>query len=340
MTITLKNEIENLIQKYNLDMSVENFSETLHWRSFQSSATLSLEFIRYFQNYLNWTLLSKNPNLSLNIFREFKNKFDWYYISLSQNRSEEFIDEFHNYVKWYSISKFQKLSPRFIEKYKNKVDWNNICTCQNLPISFIKRNKDYIHWSTISISQTLSESCIERFKNKIDWINISCYQNLSEDFIRKYQNQVSWYHIYQYQNISKKFIEEFKDKFDNISVILKEYDIIHQVKTRTKKIIEMRKYAKKYNLKFDGKYLYAFRDHDKRGKGMWKFSIQYENGKYYRDWHCDMRPDIENSFGLGIWPSGNTPVKVSVDDWGLYVSKTNGKCRVWGFTVIGDRKES
>jgi hypothetical protein len=102
----------------------------------------------------------------------------------------------------------------------------------------------------------------------------------------------------------------------------------------------MTKYAKNYELNFDGEYLYAFRDHDKWGKGSWNNTLRYENGKYYRDWHCDMRPEALNSFGLGIWPKGNTPVKVAVDDWGVWIPYNNGKCRVWGFTVIGERKES
>jgi hypothetical protein len=102
----------------------------------------------------------------------------------------------------------------------------------------------------------------------------------------------------------------------------------------------MRQYAKRYNLKFDGKYLYAFRNHDQWGRGIFNSTIYYENGKYYRDWHCDMRNNIPNSFGLGIWPKGNTPIKVDVKDWGVYIPYDHGKCRVWGFTVIGERKES
>jgi len=47
-----------------------------------------------------------------------------------------------------------------------------------------------------------------------------------------------------------------------------------------------------------------------------------------------MREDLENSFGLGIFPKGNTPVKVKIGDWGLEVPRDDGKCRVWGFEVI------
>jgi hypothetical protein len=42
----------------------------------------------------------------------------------------------------------------------------------------------------------------------------------------------------------------------------------------------------------------------------------------------------KNSFGLGIFPKGNTPVKVKIEDWGLEVNREDGKARVWGFEVI------
>jgi hypothetical protein len=42
----------------------------------------------------------------------------------------------------------------------------------------------------------------------------------------------------------------------------------------------------------------------------------------------------KNSFGLGIFPKGNTKVKVSIKDWGVSVDREDGKARVWGFEVI------
>ena len=60
----------------------------------------------------------------------------------------------------------------------------------------------------------------------------------------------------------------------------------------------------------------------------------YKKGKYYKDWHCDMRKDEENSFGLGIFSEGNTKVKVKVEDWGVCVNRNDEKCRVWGFQVL------
>ena len=47
-----------------------------------------------------------------------------------------------------------------------------------------------------------------------------------------------------------------------------------------------------------------------------------------------MNPNNENSFGLGIFPKGNTPIKVKISDWGVAVNREDGKARVWGFEVI------
>ena len=78
----------------------------------------------------------------------------------------------------------------------------------------------------------------------------------------------------------------------------------------------MRVYADKYKLKFDGDYLYAFRDHDNWGRGMFNKTIYYDEKKEYRDWHCDLNPVNANSFCLGIFNEGNTAVKVNYKDWG------------------------
>ena len=170
---------------------------------------------------------------------------------------------------------------------------------------------------------------VEEFKDKVDWNNISIYQKLSEDFIREFKNKVDWYSISAYQKLSEDFIREFKNKVD-----IKRQKEIHKEKSLAQKTKEIKAYAKKHNLKIDKKYLYAFREHDKNGSGVFNKTLTYEKGKYYRDWHCDMRENLENSFGLGIWPKGNTPVKVKIEDWGVEVNRKDGKARVWGFEVI------
>jgi hypothetical protein len=61
--------------------------------------------------------------------------------------------------------------------------------------------------------------------------------------------------------------------------------------------------------------------------------MYYKKGTYYKDWHCDPRADIDNSYGLGIWPEGNTPVRIKLEDFVVEVG-TDGKGRVWGFEII------
>ena len=189
------------------------------------------------------------------------------------------------------------------------------------------RNKAY--WGKVSIHQNLSEDFIREFQNKVNWVYISAYQNLSEDFIREFQDKVDWSNISYFQPLSEKFIKKFKDKIDkSINCAA------HKQKTLKQKEKEIKAYAKRHNLRYENGVLYAFRIHDKHGRGEYNKTIFYEKGKYYRDWHCDMREDVENSFGLGVWPKGNTPVAVKVEDWGVKVNRGDGKARVWGFTVL------
>ena len=47
-----------------------------------------------------------------------------------------------------------------------------------------------------------------------------------------------------------------------------------------------------------------------------------------------MRKKLKNSFGLGIFPKGNTKVKVLVDDWGVWTNRKDGKARVWGIEIM------
>ena len=153
-------------------------------------------------------------------------------------------------------------------------------------------------------------------------------QKLSKSFIREFQNKVDWIYISYNQKLSEEFIEEFKDKID---IVL--YREVHKEKTLEQKRIEIKNYAKKWNLKLDKNYLYAYREHDQFGRGIYNRTIFYKKGKEYRDWKCDMRENEENSFGLGIFPEGNTKVKVKIKDWGCEVNRNDGKARVWAFSM-------
>ena len=209
-------------------------------------------------------------------------------------------------------------------------DWSSISEYKKLSEAFIEKHKDEVDWYYISIYQKLSEAFIEKHKDEVYWNYISRYQKLSEEFIEKHKDKVYWRCIYQYQKLSEEFIEKHKDKVDTKIQKRK-----HAEKSLKQKRKEVRLYANKHNLQFDGKVLIAFREHDKNGCGVFNKTISYEVGKYYRDWHCDMDADKENSFGFGIWPQGNIKVEVKVEDWGVAVNRDDGKARVWGFKVVG-----
>ena len=270
----------------------------------------------------------KEENLNCSI-EKFQSKVHWYDISHYQKLSEDFIREFQSKVDWYCISYYQKLSEDFIREFQSKVNWHHISRYQKLSENFIREFQSKVHWDYISIHQKLSENFIREFQSKVSWVYISHCQILSEDFIREFQSKVDWVNISADQKLSEDFIREFKSKV--YSKLQKE---IHKEKTLKQKRLEVKKYAQQYNLKVDKKYLYAFRIHDDFGRGMFSKAIFYKKSKYYKDWHCDMRENMENSFGLGIFPEGNTPVKVKIEDWGVAVSRKDGKARVWGFEVI------
>jgi hypothetical protein len=113
-------------------------------------------------------------------------------------------------------------------------------------------------------------------------------------------------------------------------------DLVKAMKLPT--ILEARKrageYADRYNLKVSKGFLYAFREHDIRGCGVFKKTTFYKKGVLYRDWHCDPRPEVENSFGFGIWPKGNTPVQVPLRDFVVAVNRDDGKARVMAFKKV------
>ena len=178
--------------------------------------------------------------------------FDWNIITYRQFLSEEFIEKFQDNLSWYSISKYQYLSESFIEKYQDKVDW--YC---------------------ISLNQKLSEEFIEKYKDKVDWKRISNTQRLSESFIEKHCCYIDWRYILISQTLSKSFIKKLTYKVNGVYVE-ELYNKHHRQMTEKERIKDMKSYAKKYDLEFDGKYLYAYREHDMWGRGYYNKTIQYE----------------------------------------------------------------
>ena len=207
---------------------------------------------------------------------------------------------------------------------KTHKTWNMIIKC-------FRKNLDKVDWNWVSRYQILSEEFIREFQDKVNWDRISVHQILSEEFIREFQDKVIWDQISSYQNLSEGFIREFQDKvhWDRIS----EYQISYR--ERTFNPTNLQDYAEKHHLEIKDGYLYAFRNHDKRGRGYFNYNKSYQTGTYYEDWHIDLNPNHKNSYGFGIWPEGNTPIRVKLEDWGTEVKKdSQGKARVRGFEII------
>jgi len=283
--------------------------------------------IEEFENEVDWKHISEHCVLSENFIREFKNRVYWLHISEYQKLSESFIREFKDKVYWMRISEYQKLSESFIREFKDKVDWNYISQYQKLFEKFIREFKEYVDWDCISTCQKLSEKFMRDFKEHINWRRISGYQKLTETFIREFKDKVYWDKISYCQKLTSEFIEEFKDKID-IEIQLS----VNKEKTLEQKTIEVMEYAKKHDLKVENGYLFAFRNHDLAGRGVYGVK-SYEKGIYYKDWHVDMRETEDNSFGFGIWPEDKIEVKVKIEDWGVNPLYTK-KGRVWGFEMI------
>jgi hypothetical protein len=203
---------------------------------------------------------------------------------------------------WPSISKYQQLSEPFIREFHDKVYWPYISCFQQLSEDFIREFKDEVDWSFISQYQKLSEPFIREFKNRVDWIGISFFQQLSEPFIKEFHSKIN--HKLLPNKIDSRSDEE--------------------------KLEEIKFYAENYNLKFDGEYLYAFRNHE-NNRGI--FGGYYPTKGIYKDWKCDLNPYEENSYGFGIFPKGNTPVRVHYKWWGTIVNYYD-KARVWAFEMI------
>lgn len=319
-------EVENLIKRYQLNCSVEEFREMADWRDIScGERLLSEDFIREFKDYVIWGDIASYQKLSEKFMIEFEDELDWSAISGFQVLPEKFIEKYKDKLDWHLIVEHQKLSCKFIEKHKDKaLFFGSAETSQTLSEKFIEKFKDELDWNEISRNQKLSERFIRKFENGVYWENISAFQNLSEKFIRDFLNELDLHSIGEYQNLSLEFCKEFRLDCD----IPKLHKKINPKKNALA-------YAKKHKLKTDKKYLYAFRNHDMFGKGAFSDNIHYKKGKYYRDWHCDPRKDLPNSYGLGIWPKGDTPVKVKLDDFCIAVRDSKeGKARVWGFEII------
>lgn len=130
MNRKVKEEVEKMIKKYDINCSVEYFKDAVSWNLFSGEEGLSEDFIREFQGYV-----------------------DWYEISAHQILSEDFIREFKDKVDWYLIS-FQKLSEGFIWKMRENININECLRRKIITQQFI--NKKEIEIREIEIKEKIN----------------------------------------------------------------------------------------------------------------------------------------------------------------------------------------
>ncbi len=161
-------------------------------------------------------------------------------------------------------------------------------------------------------------------------------QSLNQKFISKIWNGLREYQrdqVCENQSLNQEFISKIWNG-------LREYqrDLIQAINLnfphKKERIKRARDYATKHGLTIKGSFLYAFREHGNNGEGQFNPTTRYRSGESYRDWHCDPRQERDNSFGFGIWPKGNTPITVPLKDFVVETNRSDGKARVYAFTVL------
>ena len=121
MKNVIKEEIQQLIKKLDLNCSIEEFRDKV-----------------------DWTYISQYQKLSEGFIREFKDKVNWKYIAFSQKLSEEFIKEFRDKVNWEYISQFQKLNEGFIKEFNLSIPKNNwLYTSKKTKLKHLKESNKY-----------------------------------------------------------------------------------------------------------------------------------------------------------------------------------------------------
>ena len=76
MKNSVKKEVEELIEKLDLNCSIEEFKDKVDWY-YISWKQLSEKFIREFKDKVSWNLISASQKLSLDFIKKFQVEIDW-----------------------------------------------------------------------------------------------------------------------------------------------------------------------------------------------------------------------------------------------------------------------
>lgn len=292
--------------------------------------TLSEEFMYRCRDQVNWVAIVEHQKLSEPFMRKVLAYLNMHRVATYQTLSETFMEEFANSLSWSIISEGQDLSETFMEKHANRLLWSNISECQNLSEAFIARNIYRISFNAINVYRNLSEEFLLDKRGHVFFRAMFAAKQYSESFLETFRDShVAFPWVIKYQNLSEEFLKKCSDHERSLYVL-----------RHTPSGISINEYADKHGLTIDDTYLYAFRNHTHKGRGQYLDSTRYQKNVYYRDWHCDLDCREDYTYGFGIWPEGNTPVRIKREDWGCAVRDPSGvpdeiatKARVWGFEI-------
>jgi hypothetical protein len=232
------------------------------------------------------------------------------YVVWNQHLSEEFWtarwDDLIEYQR-NGVVQYQRPSEKFWETY-----WGELTEHQ--------RN-DVIYYQHLSeeFCAALWDELTEYQRDGVIWS-----QHLSEKFCATHWTELTegqHYIILQYQPHSFNWVTDPE---------LRESIPVHP--STEERIARGKAYSAKHELESNIVGFCGFRNHDKWGRGAFKPNTYYLESKEYHDWRCDPREDEKDSYGLGIWPKGNTRIFVKWEDFCVEVNREDGKARVWAFS--------
>ena len=146
MNDKVKKEVVSIIDALHLDCSIDDFREKADWFQISNTLTISVPFIREFQDKVVFNCLYITQ-FSVDFLREFRHKINWTDVSMRYPLTEDLIREFQNYVNWGVISACQILSERFIEEFKDRVYWGDVLEFQDVSAQFVERMKDKVDFA-------------------------------------------------------------------------------------------------------------------------------------------------------------------------------------------------
>ncbi|HUS49309.1 MAG TPA: hypothetical protein VMZ91_04045 [Candidatus Paceibacterota bacterium] len=172
MNELVKEEVEQLISKYDLDCSVEEFKR-------------KASGVDHFGGI-------------------------WLKITLDDKLSEDFIREYPDRVQWFCLGNHYRFSDKFIEDFKSEINWKILSWNNEFPDSFLDKYKDRIFWDEYCYKHECSETTIRKFRDYIVWWRLLETQSFSDEFLSEFVSEFDIEWLIENEVLSQKEIDRLK----------------------------------------------------------------------------------------------------------------------------------